>query len=361
MVVQSSKKGSYMDIEGMRTVGKTITQYKNEIGKAERLIIEGSSLETVEMKSDWIANNKHYDVSVCKSIDNAIKETYDLKWLKIEDDDVNCALKALREHLNVLSNKVRKRFQDNIAEVNEETGGYGIKQKRSITEVMGEIPHLKENNWMFVEVAISRIQGELKRFHPAQIYNEWLKKMDNSQGRTVLTTAKERGTPVAEVMKKLKKDFGGIQFNSSYFHDSHRALGRIHCGKNDQKYLELLESHSKLIENSKTFVEINHKSEGLSLGEGMKEMFPNMETKNLYNFLIPRDERKHLDKSKGTLEDGRIYEHSKGPEIYKAIENYINIETEIVREEIRYKKEEDPKADLKEKEPEKKRKMEKKD
>ena len=75
----------------MRTIGETITKYKNEIGTAVRLIIEGGS---PEMKSYWISNSKHYDVSMCKSIYNVIKETFDLNWLKIEDDEVSCALKA---------------------------------------------------------------------------------------------------------------------------------------------------------------------------------------------------------------------------------------------------------------------------
>ena len=145
-MLQAVDSDKYMNVPEIKTIGKALSYYRVERDTAVSLIVEAVELDTVNKKSGWLEGNKHYDLAVCKSIGDAIKETFEWKWLEVEDANLSLGMMAVRDHLPILKKKFRETFRTTTSEVIEETGGFLKRNKRLIGDVMAVVPYLDGGN-----------------------------------------------------------------------------------------------------------------------------------------------------------------------------------------------------------------------
>ena len=323
----------YMNVPEIKTICKTLSYYKVERDTAVSLIVEAVELDTVNKKSGWLEGNKHYDLAVCKSIGDAIKETFEWKWLKVEDEDLSLGMMAVRNHLPILRKKFREMFRTITSEVIEETGGFLKKNKRLIGDVMAVVPYLDGGNWLAVDVAFTSVKPDLKRFTEGEIFDEWKKKMSGKYVQR-LEHAKLMRETLEDVLKEFRADLGGIKLIRAYIKKKHSDIGEILNRGNKSNYLSILEKHSKIIYFNKSYIAIIEK-EGTALQKrDIKEIFSITFMRELYDMLVPDCMKVAMMRSNLTLAEGRISEDTKGEDIYKGLENFVNKELKSVKEYI---------------------------
>ena len=329
-MLEAVDSDKYMNVPEIKTIGKALSYYRVERDTAVSLIVEAVELDTVNKKSGWLEGNKHYDLAVCKSIGDAIKETFEWKWLEVEDANLSLGMMAVRDHLPILRKKLRETFRTTTSEVIEETGGFLKKNKRLIGDVMAVVPYLDGGNWLAVDVAITNVKPDLKWFTEGEIFDEWKKKMPGKYMQR-LEEAKLMRKTLEDVLKEFRADLGGIKLIRDYIKKKHSDIGEILNRGNKSNYLSILEKHSKVIYFNKSYKAIIEK-EGTALEKRyIKEIFSITFMRELYDMLIPDCKKVAMIMSNLTLAEGRISEDTKGEDIYKGLENFVNIELECER------------------------------